>query len=81
MSHRITGDRQWERPYGRGFEKVAVAVDATKLAYAEVLAEKQEQTLIGILSRGVAWVNGQGNHYADIKGYECRRGMSEIGPS
>jgi hypothetical protein len=48
--------------------------------YAEVLAEKQEQTLIGILSRGVAWVNGKGNHYAETIGSEYRRVISEIGP-
>jgi len=67
-----TGDRQQGRSYGVGYDKVHVAVDdATRLPYVEVLADEQKPTVIGFLSRAVAWLNGQG--------IECRRVMSYIG--
>jgi len=72
VGHRITGDRQKGRSYGVGYDKVHVAVDdATRLAYVEVLADEQKPTVIGFLSRAVAWFNGQG--------VECRRVMSDNG--
>jgi len=43
------------------------------MAYAEVLKDKQKPTVIGFLSRAVAWFNGQG--------IECRRVMSINGPA
>jgi transposase InsO family protein len=74
VGHRITGDRQQGRSYGVGYDKVHVAVDdATRLAYVEVLADEQKPTVIGFLSRAVAWFNGQG--------VECRRVMSDNGPA
>ncbi len=74
VGHRITGDRQQGRSYGVGYDKVHVAVDdATRLAYVEVLADEQKPTVIGFLSRAVAWFNGQG--------IECRRVMSDNGPA
>ena len=74
VGHRITGDRQKGRSYGVGYDKVHVAVDdATRLAYVEVLADEQKPTVIGFLSRAVAWFNGQG--------VECRRVMSDNGPA
>jgi len=74
VGHRITGDRQKGRSYGVGYNKVHVAVvDATRLAYVEVLADEQETTVIGFLSRAVAWFNSQG--------VECRRVMSDNGPA
>ena len=74
VGHRITGDRQQGRSYGVGYDKVHVAVDdATRLAYVEVLADEQKPTVIGFLSRAIAWFNGQG--------IECRRGMSDNGPA
>jgi len=45
--------------------------DATRLAYVEVLADEQQATAIGFLSRAVAWFNGQG--------VECRQVMSDNG--
>jgi transposase InsO family protein len=82
VGHRITGDRQLGRSYGVGYDKVHVAVDdATRLAYVEVLADEQKPTVIGILSRAVAWFNGQDNLYAEANGYECRRVMSDNGPA
>ena len=45
--------------------------DATRLAYVEVLADGQQATAIGFLSRSVAWFNGQG--------VECRQVMSDNG--
>ncbi|MFQ6539329.1 MULTISPECIES: DDE-type integrase/transposase/recombinase [Aphanothece] len=72
--HRITGNRQQGRSYGVGYDKVHVAVDdATRLAYVEVLADEQKPTVIGFLSRAVAWFNAQG--------VECRRVMSDNGPA
>jgi hypothetical protein len=50
---------------GGGFDgepqRVHVAIDdVTQLAYVEVLADEQQATAIGFLSRTVAWFNGQG---------------------
>ena len=74
VGHRITGDRQQGRSTGVGYDKVHVAVDdATRLAYAEVLADEQKPTVIGFHSRAVAWFNSQG--------IECRRVMSDNGPA
>jgi transposase InsO family protein len=74
VGHRITAGLQQGRSYGVGYDKVRVAVDdATRLAYVEVLADEQKPTVIGFLSRAVAWFNGQG--------VECRRVMSDNGPA
>jgi transposase InsO family protein len=43
----------------------------TLVPYVEVLAEEEKPTVIGFLSRAVAWFNGQG--------FECRRVMSDNG--
>ena len=61
--HRLTGNRRSQnarrarRARGElGWEFVYVAVDdATRLAYAEVLANEQAQTAAGFLRRAVAW--------------------------
>jgi len=74
FGHRITGDRQKGRSYGVGYAKVHVAIDdATRLAYVEVLEDEQKPTVIGFLTRALAWFNGQG--------IECRRVMSDNGPA
>ena len=72
VGHRITGIRQQGRSTGVGYDRVHVAIDdATRLAYVEVLADEQQATAIGFLSRSVAWFNGQG--------VECRQVMSDNG--
>ena len=72
MGHRITSNRQQGRSTGVGYDRVHVAIDdATRLAYVEVLADEQQATAIGFLSRSVAWFNGQG--------VECRQVMSDNG--
>jgi transposase InsO family protein len=72
VGHRITGNRQQGRSYGVGYDKVHVAVDdATRLAYVEVLVDEQKPTVIGFLSRAIAWFNSQG--------IDCRRVMSDNG--
>jgi transposase InsO family protein len=61
--HRLTGDRRSQntrrgrRSRGElGWEFVHVAVDdATRLAYAEVLANEQGETAAGFLRRAIAW--------------------------
>jgi transposase InsO family protein len=74
VGHRITGYRQQGRSYSVGYDKVHVAVDdATRLAYVEVLVDEQKPTVIGFLSRAIAWFNSQG--------IECRRVMSDNGPA
>jgi len=74
VGHCITGDRQQGRSTGVGYDEVHVAVDdATRLAYAEVFTDEQMPTVIGFLSRAVAWFNGLG--------IECRRVMSDNGPA
>jgi len=45
---------------GLGYDRVYVAIDdATRPAYVEVLADEQQATAIGFLSRALAWFNGQ----------------------
>ena len=74
MGHRITGNRQQGRSTGVGYNRVHVAIDdATRLAYVEVLADEQQATAIGFVSRAVAGFNGQG--------VECRQVMSDNGPA
>ena len=74
VGHRITGNRQQGRSAGVGYDRVHVAIDdATRLAYVEVLADEQQATAIGFLSRAVAWFNG--------KGVERRQVMSDNGPA
>jgi transposase InsO family protein len=74
VGHRITGNRQQGRSSGVGYDRVHVASDdVTRLANGEVLAEEQQATAIGFLSRAVAWFNGQG--------VECRQVMSDNGPA
>ena len=73
VGHRITGDRQQRGSTGVGYNKVHVAVDdATRLAYVEVLADEQKPTVIGVLSRALAWFSS--------RGVEGRRVMSDNGP-
>jgi len=72
VGHRITGNRQQGRSPGLGYDRVHVAIDdATRLAYVEVLADEQQATAIGFLSRAVAWFNGQG--------VDCSQVMSDNG--
>jgi hypothetical protein len=58
VGHRITGNRQQGRSAVVGNDHVHVAIDnATRLAYVEVLANEQQATAIGFLSRAVAWLS------------------------
>jgi transposase InsO family protein len=58
--HRVNGDRR-SRDRGVGWEFVHVAVDdATRLAYAEVLADERGPTAAGFLRRAVAWFSSFG---------------------
>ncbi len=53
--HRITGDRT-RRRRGAGWEFVHIAIDdASRLAYAEVLANEQGDTSAAFLARALAW--------------------------
>jgi transposase InsO family protein len=67
--HRVTGTRQSQnanrrarrRGAPKGWEFVHVAVDdATRLAYAEVLADERGATAASFLRRAVAWLAGFG---------------------
>ncbi len=62
MGHRITGDRlRYKRARGVGWEFVHIAIDdATRLAYAEVLADERAETAVGFLRRTVAYFEGHG---------------------
>ena len=74
VGHRITGNRQQGRSTGVGYDRVHVAIDdATRIAYVEVLADEQQATAIGFMSRAVAWFNSQG--------IECQQVMSDNGPA
>jgi transposase InsO family protein len=60
IGHRITGDRS-KHSRGVGWEFVHVAVDdASRLAYAEVLANERSPTAAAFLRRLVAWYRAQG---------------------
>jgi transposase InsO family protein len=67
--HRVTGDRRSQFKSGRGadrrkvtgWEFVHVCVDdATRLAYAEVLADEKGVTAAAFLRRAAAWFAGMG---------------------
>jgi transposase InsO family protein len=58
--HRIHGDRR-TRVRGAGWERVHVAIDgASRLSYAEVLADERGETCCGFLERALAWFAAQG---------------------
>ena len=62
VGHRIGGrrPRHW-RSYGAGWEYVHVAVDdATRLAYAEVLADERPETAVAFLRRAIEWFSSLG---------------------
>jgi transposase InsO family protein len=60
IGHRITGNRRQCAP-GAGWEFVHVAVDdASRLAYAEVLANERPPTAVAFLRRLVAWYSSHG---------------------
>ncbi len=62
--HRVTGrGAQWgqRRAYSLGWEFVHIAIDdATRLAYAEVLADERAETAVGFLRRAVAFFADRG---------------------
>jgi transposase InsO family protein len=65
--HRVTGNRKSQFGVGprrlgaTGWEFVHVCVDdATRLAYAEVLADEKGQTAAGFLRRAAAWFSSMG---------------------
>ena len=58
--HRVTGKRTWQAE-GAGWEFVHVCVDdATRLVYAEVLADEKARTAIGFLRRALAFYAAHG---------------------
>jgi transposase InsO family protein len=58
--HRVHGNRR-TRARGAGWEAVHVAIDgASRLAYAEVLADERQQTCCGFLERALAWFAAKG---------------------
>ena len=60
IGHRITGNRR-QRGRGAGWEFVHVAIDdASRLAYAEVLANERSPTAAAFLRRLVAWYSTHG---------------------
>lgn len=60
VGHRIHGDRR-TRVRGIGWEHVHVCIDdASRLAYAEVLASVQWPDAVGFLERAVAWFAAHG---------------------
>jgi len=72
IGHLISGKRRQGRSTGVGCDQVhEVIADATRLANVEVLADEQQGTAIGFLSRAEAWFNRQG--------VECRQVMSDNG--
>jgi transposase InsO family protein len=69
---RIIGNRQQGRSTCVVDDGVHVAIDdTTRLTYVEVLVDEQQTTAFSLLSRAVAWFNGQDT--------DCRQGMSDNG--
>jgi transposase InsO family protein len=59
--HRVTGRRCGCRNRGAGWQFVHVAVDdATRLSYAEVLADERKTTTTGFLLRALRWFRARG---------------------
>jgi len=59
IGHRIHGDRR-KRSRGVGWEFLHVCVDdATRVAYAEVLADERDTTTTSFLERAIAWFRAQ----------------------
>jgi transposase InsO family protein len=59
--HRVTGRRCGCRNRGAGWQFVHVAVDdATRLSYAEVLADERKATTTAFLLRALRWFRAQG---------------------
>jgi transposase InsO family protein len=75
MGHRVTGDRlRYQRARGAGWEFVHVAVDdATRFAYAEVLADERKGTATAFLRRAVAFF---GRHGISVEGVLTDNGMA-----
>ncbi len=66
IGHRITGDRS-KHSKGVGWEFVHVAIDdASRLAYAEVLANERSPTAAGFLRRLVLWYSHHGIPVAGV---------------
>ena len=66
VGHRITGNRRL-RARGAGWEFVHVAVDdASRLAYAEVLANERSPAAVAFLRRLVAWYSSRGVNVTGI---------------
>lgn len=66
IGHRITGNRR-QRARGAGWEFLHVAVDdASRLAYAEVLANERSPTAVVFLRRLVAWYSSRGINVTGI---------------
>ena len=60
IGHRITGNRR-QCARGAGWEFVHIAVDdASRLAYAEVLANERSPTAVAFLRRLLAWYQARG---------------------
>jgi hypothetical protein len=71
VGHRMTGNRQQGRSTGMGCDRVDDAInDAKMLTYVAVLADEQQTTAIGYMSRALAWLIKPG----------CRVPSGEIGP-
>lgn len=61
LGHRVTGLRGYRAHGKAGWEFVHVAIDdATRLAYAEVLADERGPTAAAFLARAVRWYAGLG---------------------
>lgn len=60
VGHRITGERT-KRPKKPGWEFLHVCIDdASRLAFAEVLADERKATCVGFLRRAVRWFRRRG---------------------
>jgi transposase InsO family protein len=74
VTGRVSGGGHHRRAYDLGWEFVHVAIDdATRLAYAEVLADEKGQTAVGFLRRAVAF-------FASF-GIDVERLLTDNGPA
>lgn len=87
IGHRIHGDRRRSSP-GIGWEFLHVCVDdATRVAYAEVLADEKGETATGFVQRAIAWFREQDVHVERVmtdngscyRSHRFRRALAQHG--
>ena len=74
VTGRVSGHGHYQRRYRLGWEYLHICIDdATRLAYAELLADERGETAAAFLERALAWYQ--------LHGVQVERGMTDNGPA